>query len=99
MEMRVLMFNGEAYCDSDRQDELVRRILEAIRKSGASLEASELSVDRGAALFLVSGDAGAIRRLWAQVEASGLENDWEAFGSRLEWSTFEMTNQADSGQA
>jgi hypothetical protein len=51
-----------------------------------------LSVDRGAAMFLVSGDAAAIRRLWAHVEASGLENAWEAFGARLDWSTFEMTS-------
>jgi hypothetical protein len=91
MEMRVLMFNGESYCDSDRQDELVRRTLEVIRKSGATLEASELSVDRGAAMFLVSGDSAAIRRLWSHVEASGLENAWEAFGARLDWSVFEMT--------
>jgi len=90
MEMRVLMFSGEAYCDSDRQDELVRRTLEAIKKSGATLEASELSVDRSAAMFLVSGDAAGVRRLWAWIEASGLENDWEAFGAQLEWSTFEM---------
>lgn len=85
------MFEGEAYCDSERQDELVRRTLEAIRRSGASLEASELSVDRGAAMFLVSGDSAAIRRLWAQVEASGLENDWQAFGAQLDWQNFEMT--------
>lgn len=89
--MRVLLFNGEAYCDSERQDALVSRTLEAIAKSGAMLEASELSVDRSAALFLVSGEASAIRKLWAIVEATGLENDWEAFGSRLEWSTFVMT--------
>lgn len=90
--MRVLMFNGEPYCDSDRQDELVRRTLETIRKSGATLEASELSVDRGAAMFLVSGDSASIRRLWAHVEATGLENAWEAFGARLDWSNFEMTS-------
>ena len=92
MEMRVLMFTGEPYCDSDRQDELVRQTLEAIAKSGATLEASELSVDRGAAMFLVSGDSASIRRLWTQVEATGLENDWESFGAQLEWSTFEMTS-------
>ena len=57
MEMRALVFNGEPYCDSERQDALVKRTLEAIEKSGVSLEASELSVDRGAALFLVSDDA------------------------------------------
>ncbi len=91
MEMRVLVFNGESYCDSDRQDDLVRRTLEAIHRSGAALEDSELSVDRGAAMFLVSGDAASIRRLWREVEASGLENDWEAFGARLDWSTFEMS--------
>jgi len=91
MEMRVLLFNGEAYCDSERQDRLVRRTLDAIDRSGASLEASELSLDRSTAMFLVSGDSAAIRRLWAHVEASGLENAWEAFGSRLEWSTFVMT--------
>lgn len=91
MEMRVLMFEGEAYCDSERQDALVRRTLEAIRKSGANLEASELSVDRGAAMFLVSGDSAAIRRLWAQVEATGLENAWQAFGAQLDWQNFEMT--------
>ena len=91
MEMRVLMFEGEAYCDSDRQDELVRRTLEAIKQSGANLEASELSVDRGAAMFLVSGDSGAIRRLWSIVEATGLEDAWEAFGARLDWQNFEMT--------
>jgi hypothetical protein len=91
MEMRVLMFSGESYCDSDRQDGLVRRTLEAIKKSGATLEASELSVDRGAAMFLVSGDPAAIRRLWSHVEASGLENAWEAFGAQLDWSVFEMT--------
>lgn len=85
------MFEGEAYCDSERQDALVRRTLEAIAKSGASLEASELSVDRGAAMFLVSGDSAAIRRLWARVEASGLENDWQAFGAQLDWQNFEMT--------
>ncbi len=90
--MRVLMFNGEPYCDSDRQDELVRRTLETIRKSGATLEASELSVDRGAAMFLVSGDSASIRRLWAHVEGTGLENAWEAFGARLDWSNFEMTS-------
>lgn len=90
MEMRVLLFNGEAYCDGDRQDALVKRTLEAIRRSGATLEASELSVDRGAVMFLVSGDSSAIRRLWSIIEASGLENAWEAFGSRLDWSTFEM---------
>lgn len=89
--MRVLSFNGESYCDSARQDELVRRTLEAVRKSGASLEASELSVDRGTAMFLVSGDSAAIRRLWSQIEATGLENDWEAFGAQLDWSTFEMS--------
>jgi len=92
MEMRVLMFNGEPYCDSARQDELVRRTLETISKSGATLEASELSVDRGAAMFLASGDLAAIRRLWSHVEATGLENDWERFGARLDWSTFEMTS-------
>lgn len=91
MEMRVLMFEGEAYCDSERQDALVRRTLHAIEKSGASLEASELSVDRGAAMFLVSGDSAAIRRLWARIEASGLENDWQAFGAQLDWQNFEMT--------
>jgi hypothetical protein len=91
MEMRVLMFSGEAYCDSDRQDALVKRTLEAIGRSGVTLEASELSVDRSAAMFLVSGDFAAVRRLWSIVEASGLENAWEAFGSRLEWSTFEMS--------
>lgn len=91
MEMRVLLFNGEAYCDSVRQDELVRKTLDAIGSSGSALEASELSLDRSAAMFLVSGDPAAIRRLWAIVEASGLENAWEAFGSRLEWSTFVMT--------
>ena len=32
--MRVLMFEGEPYCDSDRQDQLVRRTLEAIKASG-----------------------------------------------------------------
>lgn len=91
MEMRALVFNGEPYCDSERQDALVKRTLEAIEKSGVSLEASELSVDRGAALFLVSGESAAIRRLWSLVEATGLENAWEAFGSRLDWSTFEMS--------
>jgi hypothetical protein len=91
MEMRVLMFEGEPYCDSERQDALVRRTLEAIGKSGATLEASELSVDRGAAMFLVSGDSAAIRKLWAQVEASGLENAWQAFGAQLDWQNFEMT--------
>lgn len=91
MEMRALVFNGEPYCDSERQDALVKRTLEAIEKSGVSLEASELSVDRGAALFLVSGEPAAIRRLWSLVEATGLENAWEAFGSRLDWSTFEMS--------
>jgi glycine cleavage system regulatory protein len=91
MEMRVLLFSGEAYCDSDRQDELVRRTLAAIEESGAALEASELSVDRGSAMFLVSGSAAAIRRLWAAVEATGLENAWEAFGARLDWQTFEMS--------
>ncbi len=94
MDMRALVFNGEAYCDSERQDRLVRRTLEAIEKSGVTLEASELSVDRAAALFLVSGEAPTIRKLWSLVEASGLENDWEAFGSRLDWSTFEISRQA-----
>lgn len=89
--MRVLLFNGEAYCDSERQDELVRQTLDAINKSGVVLEASELSVDRSAVMFLVSGDSPAIRRLWAIIEATGLENAWEVFGSRLEWSTFAMT--------
>ena len=93
MEMRALVFNGEPYCDSDRQDTLVGRSLEVIEKSGAELEASELSVDRAAALFLVSGDAAAIRRLWALVEGTGLENAWEAFGSQLDWSTFEISRQ------
>ena len=91
MEMRVLMFEGEAYCDSDRQEVLVRRTLEAITKSGATLEASELSVDRGAAMFLVSGDSAAIRRLWSIVEATGLEDAWQAFGARLDWQNFEMS--------
>jgi hypothetical protein len=91
MEMRVLMFTGDPYCDSARQDELVLRTLETILKSDATLEASELSVDRGAAMFLVSGNAAAIRRLWSHVEASGLENDWETFGAKLEWSNFEMS--------
>jgi hypothetical protein len=95
MEMRVLMFTGESYCDSDRQDGLVRRTLDAIKKSGVTLEASELSVDRSAAMFLVSGDGPGMRRLWAHIEASGLENDWEAFGAQLEWSTFEMTAGRD----
>ena len=80
MEMRVLMFEGEAYCDSDRQDQLVRRTLEA------------MSVDRGAAMFLVSGDSAAIRRLWSIVDASGLESAWEAFGARLDWQNFEMSS-------
>ena len=61
--MRVLEFNGEPYCDSERQDKLVQRTLEAIRKSCVNLEASELSVDRGAALFLISGEPAAIRKL------------------------------------
>ncbi|MFT3722433.1 MAG: hypothetical protein QM773_02515 [Hyphomonadaceae bacterium] len=87
----MLMFEGEPYCDSERQDELVRRTLEAIDRSGASLEASELSVDRGAAMFLVSGDSAAIRKLWAQVEATGLEDAWQAFGAQLDWQNFEMT--------
>jgi hypothetical protein len=91
MEMRVLVFNGEPYCDGDRQDRLVKRTLDAIEASGVTVEASELSVDRGSALFLISGDSAAIRRLWSLVEASGLENDWEAFGSRLDWQTFEMS--------
>ena len=91
MEMRVLMFEGEAYCDSDRQDVLVRRTLDAISKSGATLEASELSVDRGPAMFLVSGDAVAIRRLWSIVEATGLEDAWVAFGARLDWQNFAMS--------
>jgi hypothetical protein len=91
MEMRVLLFSGETYCDSERQDALVRRTLDAIRKSGVTLEASELSVDRGAAMFLVSGESSAIRRLWSLVEATGLENAWEAFGSRMDWQTFEMS--------
>lgn len=90
MDMRVLVFSGEPYCDSERQDRLVQRTLEAIGKSGLSLEASELSVDRSVALFLVSGDPAQIRRLWSLVEATGLENDWEAFGSRLDWQTFAM---------
>ncbi len=89
--MRVLHFTGEAYCDSDRQDELVRRTLKVIEQSGVVLEASELSVDRGAAMFLVSGAPDAIRRLWSILEATGLENAWEAFGARLEWQTFEMS--------
>lgn len=89
--MRVLEFNGEPYCDSERQDKLVQRTLEAIRKSGVNLEASELSVDRGSALFLISGEPAAIRKLWALVDASGLENDWESFGSRLDWQNFEMS--------
>jgi len=92
MEMRVLSFNGESYCDSDRQDALVRRMLDAIQKSGAALEASKLSADRGTAMFLVSGDSAVIRRLWSEIEASGLENDWEAFGAQLDWSTFEMSS-------
>jgi hypothetical protein len=92
MEMRVLMFQGESYCDADRQDELVRRTLEVIGKSGVNLEASELSVDRGAAMFLVSGDPTAIRRLWSHVDATGLENAWEAFGARMDWSNFEMSS-------
>ncbi len=91
MEMRVLVFNGEPYCDGDRQDKLVKRTLEAIETSGVTIEASELSVDRGSALFLISGDSPAIRRLWSIVEATGLENAWEAFGSRLDWQTFEMS--------
>ncbi len=89
--MRVLMFSGESYCDSERQDALVRRTLETIKKSGATLEASELSVDRGTAMFLVSGDSPAIRRLWSHVEASGLENAWEAFGAQLDWQNFQMS--------
>ena len=88
--MRVLVFNGELLRQR-RQDELVRRTLEAIETSGVALEASELSVDRGAAMFLVSGDSAAIRRLWSIIEATGLENAWEAFGSRLDWQTFEMS--------
>ena len=91
MDMRVLEFSGEPYCDSDRQDELVRRTLEAISLSGVTLEASELSVDRSSAMFLVSGEGPAIRRLWAIVEASGLENAWESFGSQLDWQTFQMS--------
>lgn len=89
--MRVLLFNGEPYCDSERQDGLVRRTLAAIAESGVELEASELSVDRGSAMFFVSGSPAAIRRLWATVEATGLENAWEAFGARLDWQTFEMS--------
>ncbi len=93
MEMRVLVFNGEPYCDGERQDKLVQRTLAAIRTSGINLEASELSVDRSVALFLVSGELEAIRRLWSIVEATGLENAWEAFGSRLDWQTFEMSRE------
>lgn len=89
--MRVLVFSGEPYCDSDRQDALVQRTLEVIRTSGAMLEASELSLDRAIAMFLVSGDRPAIRRLWSRIEGSGLENAWEAFGARLDWQNFEMT--------
>jgi hypothetical protein len=91
MDMRVLVFNGEPYCDGDRQDKLVRRTLDAIEASGVAIEASELSLDRGSAMFLISGDLAAIRRLWSIIEASGLENDWEEFGSRLDWQTFEMS--------
>ena len=91
MEMRVLVFNGEAYCDSDKQDKLVKRTLQAIETSDVTIEASELSVERGSAMFLISGDSAAIRRLWGIVEASGLENDWESFGARLDWQTFEMS--------
>lgn len=90
MEMRVLVFSGEPYCDSERQDRLVHRTLAAIERSGVALEASELSADRSVALFLVSGEPAAIRRLWSLVEATGLENDWQAFGSRLDWQTFAM---------
>lgn len=89
--MRVLEFNGEPYCDSEGQDELVRRTLDAVQESGVTLEASELSLDRASAVFLVSGQPADIRRLWSVVEASGLENDWETFGSRLEWKKFAMS--------
>jgi len=39
----------------------------------------------------VSGDSAAIRRLWSIVEATGLEDAWEAFGARLDWQNFEMS--------
>ncbi len=92
MEMRVLIFNGESYPDEGRQSELVARTLEAIDASGVTLDANEVSEDRSATLFLISGEPAAIRRLWSIVEASGLENDWEDFGSRLDWSDFQTTN-------
>lgn len=92
MEMRVLIFNGESYPDEDRQSELIERTLEAIDDSGVTLNANEVSEDRSASLFLVSGEPAAIRRLWSIVEASGLENHWEDFGSRLDWSDFQTTS-------
>ena len=54
MEMRVLLVNGEAYCDSERQDDLVRRTLDAIQSSAVALEASELFPLRLAALQLTT---------------------------------------------
>ncbi len=90
MDMRVLVFSCEPGCDAESQDRLVRRTLQAIEGSGVALEASELSADRSVVLFLVSGAPARIRRLWSLVEATGLENDWQAFGARLDWQTFAM---------
>jgi hypothetical protein len=70
---------------------LSARTLEAIAASGVELEASDLSIDRSAAMFLVSGEPAAIRRLWSIVEATGLENAWESFGAQLDWQVFEMS--------
>jgi hypothetical protein len=91
MEMRLLTFTGESYCDSDRQDALIKRTLEAIAASGVELEASDLSIDRSAAIFLVAGEPPKLRRLWSIIEATGLENAWESFGAQLDWQVFEMS--------
>ena len=55
---------------------------------GAGAEIRADPIDRP---VKVSGDAAAIRRLWSIVDASGLETAWQAFGSRLDWQNFEMT--------
>jgi hypothetical protein len=93
MEMRSLLFEGEAYCDEGAQEKLIKRTIEAISLSGTSLEALEVSANRDGVLFLVKGEAAAIRRLWGRIEATGLENAWEDFGSRLDWQPFQLTSK------
>ena len=68
MEMRSLLFEGEAYCDEGAQEKLIKRTIEAISLSGTSLEAP-----------IYDASLSMAKQLNMETVAEGVEdqNDWE----------------------